>query len=134
MCSFRPGQLHLRGACNGMTEFGRDGDGGGKVDVLDSRKKRIIRNDDCHHAVGVVAGPYGRAVSAATLPKHTEPEYMRIMKIKPEEVQTFRGATKQPNIAYSVHDYADESDETDAICQLVGGKLEQYTAPAKIIV
>ncbi|OBT79273.1 hypothetical protein VF21_01965 [Pseudogymnoascus sp. 05NY08] len=38
----------------------------------------------------------------ATLPKHTEPEFMRIMKIKPEE--------------------------------LVGEKLEQYAAPAKIIV
>jgi superfamily II DNA helicase RecQ len=44
-----------------------------------------------------------------TLPKHTEPELMRIMKIKTEEVQTFRGPTTQP-------------------------KLEQYMAPAKIIV
>ncbi|KFZ24201.1 hypothetical protein V502_01319, partial [Pseudogymnoascus sp. VKM F-4520 (FW-2644)] len=70
----------------------------------------------------------------ATLPKHTEPEFMRIMKIKPEEVQTFRGSTTRPNIAYSVYEYAEESDETDAICQLVGQKLEQYTAPAKIIV
>ena len=70
----------------------------------------------------------------ATLPKHTEPEFMRIMKIKPEEVQTFRGPTTRRNIAYSVHEYAEESDETDAICQLVGEKLEQYAAPAKIIV
>jgi RecQ family ATP-dependent DNA helicase len=70
----------------------------------------------------------------ATLPKHTEPEFMRIMKIKPEEVQTFRGPTTRRNIAYSAHEYAEESDETDAICQLVGEKLEQYTAPAKIIV
>ena len=70
----------------------------------------------------------------ATLPKHTEPEFMRIMKIKPEEVQTFRGPTTRPNIAYSVHEYAEESDETDAICQLVREKLEQYAAPAKIIV
>ncbi|OBT70708.1 hypothetical protein VF21_10275 [Pseudogymnoascus sp. 05NY08] len=70
----------------------------------------------------------------ATLPKHTEPEFMQIMKIKPGEVQTFWGPTTQPNIAYSVHEYADESDETEAICQLVGEKLEQYAAPAKIIV
>ncbi|OBT81152.1 hypothetical protein VE02_10082 [Pseudogymnoascus sp. 03VT05] len=56
------------------------------------------------------------------------------MKIKPEEVQTFRGATTRRNIAYSVHEYANESDETDAICKLVGEKLEQYAAPAKIIV
>ncbi|KFZ01293.1 hypothetical protein V500_00808 [Pseudogymnoascus sp. VKM F-4518 (FW-2643)] len=44
------------------------------------------------------------------------------------------GTTTRPNIAYYVDEYADESDETDAICQLVGEKLEQYTAPAKIIV
>ncbi|OBT73267.1 hypothetical protein VF21_08461 [Pseudogymnoascus sp. 05NY08] len=69
----------------------------------------------------------------ATLPKHTEPKFMRIMKIKPEEVQTFQGPTTQPNIAYSVHEYANESNEIEAICQLVGDKLEQYTAPAKII-
>ncbi|KFZ01489.1 hypothetical protein V500_00755 [Pseudogymnoascus sp. VKM F-4518 (FW-2643)] len=55
------------------------------------------------------------------------------MKIRPDEVQTFRGPTTRPNIAYSVHEYA-ESDDTDAIYQLVGQKLEQYTAPAKIIV
>ncbi|KFZ23111.1 hypothetical protein V502_02410, partial [Pseudogymnoascus sp. VKM F-4520 (FW-2644)] len=70
----------------------------------------------------------------ATLPKHTEPEFMQIMKIKLEEVQTFRGPTTQPNIAYSIHEYAEESNETEAICQLVGEKLEQYAAPAKIIV
>lgn len=56
---------------------------------------------------------------------------MRIMKIKPEEVQTFRGATKQPNIAYSEHDYADESDETDAICQLVGGSWSSIQRPPR---
>ena len=70
----------------------------------------------------------------ATLPKHTKPEFMRIMKIKPEEVQTFRGPTTRRNVAYSVHEYAKGSNETEAICQLVGEKLEQYTAPAKIIV
>ncbi|KFZ20112.1 hypothetical protein V501_00293 [Pseudogymnoascus sp. VKM F-4519 (FW-2642)] len=69
-----------------------------------------------------------------TLPKHTEPKFMRIMKIKPEEVRTFRGPTTRPNITYSVHEYTDESDETEAICQLVGEKLERYAAPAKIIV
>ncbi|KFY56414.1 hypothetical protein V496_06705 [Pseudogymnoascus sp. VKM F-4515 (FW-2607)] len=73
----------------------------------------------------------------ATLPKHTEPEFMRIMKIKPEEVQTFRGPTTRPNIAYSVHEYAaheyaEESDETVPICQLEGEKLEQYTVVTSI--
>jgi superfamily II DNA helicase RecQ len=67
----------------------------------------------------------------ATLLKHTEPQFMRIMKIKPEEVQTFRGPTTRRNIVYSVHEYAYESD---ALCWLVGEKMEQYKAPAKIIV
>ncbi|OBT72512.1 hypothetical protein VF21_08652 [Pseudogymnoascus sp. 05NY08] len=62
-----------------------------------------------------------------------EPEFMRIMKIRPGEVETFWGPTTRPNIAHSVHEYA-ESDDTDAIYQLVEQKLEQYTAPAKIIV
>ncbi|KFY62494.1 hypothetical protein V497_02342 [Pseudogymnoascus sp. VKM F-4516 (FW-969)] len=30
--------------------------------------------------------------------------------------------------------YANETDETEAICKLLGKKLEQYTVPAKIIV
>jgi superfamily II DNA helicase RecQ len=64
----------------------------------------------------------------ATLLKHTEPQFMRNMKIKPEEVQTFRGPTTRRNIMYSVHEYAYESD---ALCWLVGEKLEQYKAPAQ---
>ncbi|KFY69605.1 hypothetical protein V496_00099, partial [Pseudogymnoascus sp. VKM F-4515 (FW-2607)] len=83
---------------------------------------------------GIIHTRGADGVLTATLPNHTEPKFMRIMKIKPEEVQTFRGATTRRNIAYSVHKYADESDETDAICKLVGEKLEQYAAPAKIIV
>ncbi|KFZ18775.1 hypothetical protein V501_01006 [Pseudogymnoascus sp. VKM F-4519 (FW-2642)] len=58
--------VQLQTWATASSQFGRDGDGGGKIDVLDSRKKRIIRNDDCHHAVGVVAEPYGRAVSAGS--------------------------------------------------------------------
>ncbi|KFY64196.1 hypothetical protein V496_03407 [Pseudogymnoascus sp. VKM F-4515 (FW-2607)] len=178
--------------------IGRDGDGGGEVDVVpDSRKERVIRNDklssphcqrmgemraqivivtpesavsksfstflndvqgrrelvrivfdECHtvmdstpdsrpqmqHLGALSTREVQMVFLTATLPKHTEPEFMRIMKIKPEEVQTFRGPTTRRNIAYSVHEYAEESDETDAICQLVGEKLEQYTAPAKTIV
>jgi superfamily II DNA helicase RecQ len=56
----------------------------------------------------------------ATLPKHTEPEFMRIMKTKPEEVPSFRGPTTRRNIAYAAHGYADESGETEAICKFVG--------------
>lgn len=47
-----------------------------------------------------------------------------------DEVQTCRGLTTRPNIAYAVHEYAGESDEADAICQLVG----RNWVPAKIIV
>ncbi|KFY80306.1 hypothetical protein V499_00824 [Pseudogymnoascus sp. VKM F-103] len=45
--------------------IGRDGNWRGEVDVIqDSGKERVIWDDHCHHAVGVVTGPYGRAVSA----------------------------------------------------------------------
>ena len=40
--------------------------------------------------------------------------------------------TSYPNIAYSVVEY--NVEETEAVCQLVAEKLEQYPAPAKIIV
>ncbi|KFZ04540.1 hypothetical protein V501_09142, partial [Pseudogymnoascus sp. VKM F-4519 (FW-2642)] len=37
-----------------------DRDRCGEVDViLDSGKECVVRDDDCHHPVGVVAGPYG---------------------------------------------------------------------------
>ncbi|KFY69671.1 hypothetical protein V496_00029 [Pseudogymnoascus sp. VKM F-4515 (FW-2607)] len=48
-----------------MTGFSRDENRRGEVDVVpDSREERVIRDDHCYHAVGVVAGPHGRAVSA----------------------------------------------------------------------
>ncbi|KFY64947.1 hypothetical protein V496_02911 [Pseudogymnoascus sp. VKM F-4515 (FW-2607)] len=60
-----------------------------------------------------------RKYQTPTLPKHTKREFMRIMRIKPKEVQRFWGPATRRNIAYSVHEYAEESDDTDAICQLV---------------
>ncbi|KFZ20514.1 hypothetical protein V502_03157 [Pseudogymnoascus sp. VKM F-4520 (FW-2644)] len=43
----------------------RDGDWSGEVNVVpDSSKEHVIWDNDCHHAVGVVAGLYGRAVLA----------------------------------------------------------------------
>ena len=42
----------------------------------------------------------------ATLPPDMGPEFMRIMNIPPDEVQTFRAPTTRPNNAYSVHEYS----------------------------
>lgn len=74
----------------------------------------------------VFAATYGTSIS------DIEPEFMRIMKIRPDEAQIFRGPTTRPNNVYSDHEYAEESNETDAIWQLVGKELKQYTAPAEI--
>ena len=70
----------------------------------------------------------------ATLPPRLEAEFMRIMKIDPREVYIFRAPTTRPNITYSVWEYEKKEDETEAVCRLVQEKLEQYTAPSKIIV
>ncbi|KAH8800926.1 P-loop containing nucleoside triphosphate hydrolase protein [Xylogone sp. PMI_703] len=71
----------------------------------------------------------------ATLPPHEEDEWMEIMKIRKEEAQIFRASTTRPNIAYSVMEYpVDEEGQVEAACQLVRTKIEEYPAPAKIIV
>ena len=73
----------------------------------------------------------------ATLPPRTEAEFMTIMRIKAEDVHMFRAPTSRPNIAYSVVEYeADEFGKGDiaAVRRLVEQKLEEYPAPAKIIV
>jgi superfamily II DNA helicase RecQ len=73
----------------------------------------------------------------ATLPPHAEPEFMNIMRIKADDVHMFRSATSRPNIAYSVVEYEeDEFERGDiaAVCRLVDDKLEEYPAPAKIII
>ena len=73
----------------------------------------------------------------ATLPPHAEPEFMNIMKIRAEDVHMFRAPTSRPNIAYSVAEYdEDEFGRGDiaAVCRLVEKKLEEYPAPAKIII
>jgi RecQ family ATP-dependent DNA helicase len=70
----------------------------------------------------------------ATLPPRMEPEFMRIMKIRPDDARVFRAPTTRGNIAYSVHEYDPHVDETEAVCRLVQAKLEQHAAPAKVIV
>jgi len=68
----------------------------------------------------------------ATLPPHTEAEFMEIMKVRAEDVHKLRAPTTRANIAYSVVEYDNEQEE--AVQQLVVRKLDEYAAPAKIVV
>ena len=68
----------------------------------------------------------------ATLSPADEAEFIEIMKVEIPDDCKFRGRTTRPNIAYSVVEHDDE--QTEAVCKLVAEKLEQYPAPAKIIV
>jgi len=68
----------------------------------------------------------------ATLSLADEAEFMEIMKVEIPDDCKFRGRTTRPNIAYLVVEHDDE--QTEAVCKLVAEKLEQYPAPAKIIV
>jgi superfamily II DNA helicase RecQ len=73
----------------------------------------------------------------ATLLLYTEPEFINIIRIKADDVYMFRSPTSRPNIAYSVVEYeADEFRRGDitAVCRFVEQKLEEYAAPAKIII
>ena len=73
----------------------------------------------------------------ATLLLHAEPEFMNIMKVRAEDVHMFRALTSRSNIAYFVAEYEkDEFGRGDiaAVCRLVEQKLEEYSAPAKIII
>lgn len=73
----------------------------------------------------------------ATLPPHEEDEWMEIMKIRKEEAQIFRDTTTRPKIAYSVLEFPVDEEgqgEIEAACQLVQRKMEEYPAPAKIII
>lgn len=70
----------------------------------------------------------------ATLCPGEEQEFMQIMKVQIPQQQKFRGPTTRPNIAYSVVERKAEVEELTAIQELVEQKLEQYPAPAKIII
>ena len=74
----------------------------------------------------------------ATLPPHTEPELMNIMKINADDVHMFRSPTSHPNITYSVVEYEEDNEfkrgDIAAVCKLVEDKLEEYAALAKIII
>jgi superfamily II DNA helicase RecQ len=73
----------------------------------------------------------------ATLPPHDETEFMNIMRIKADDVHMFRAPTSRPNITYSVVEYEEDEfgrGDIAAVCRLVEEKLEEYVAPAKIII
>jgi hypothetical protein len=63
-----------------------------------------------------------------------EEEFMQIMKVQIPSKQVFRAPTSRPNIAYSVVEYEADVEELAAVQELVNQKLEQYPAPAKIII
>lgn len=68
----------------------------------------------------------------ATLPPSDEAEFMEIMKVDVPEEHVLRAATSRPNIEYIGFEY--EGEEEEATCQMVREKLEEFPAPAKIIV
>ena len=73
----------------------------------------------------------------ATLPPHAEPEFMNIMRIKADDVHIFWSLISHLNIMYSVVKYKEDEfrrGDITAVCRLVEQKLEEYTAPAKIII
>lgn len=70
----------------------------------------------------------------ATLSPADEAEFLDIIKVQFPDDCKFRGCTSRPNIAYSVAEYSIDIGQTEAVCQLVAEKLDQYPAPAKIIV
>jgi superfamily II DNA helicase RecQ len=73
----------------------------------------------------------------AILPPYAEPEFMNIMRISTNDVHMFRALTSRPNIAYSVVEYEEDEfrrGDIAAVYRLVEQKLEEYAAPAKIII
>ena len=70
----------------------------------------------------------------ATLCPNEEEAFKEIMKVQIPPNQTFRAPTSRPNIAYSVVEHLAETEETTFVQELVAQKLQQYPAPAKIII
>ena len=68
----------------------------------------------------------------ATMPPVDEHEFVQIMKVQIPPRLVFRACTSRANIAYAVAEY--DGEESIAVEELVGQKLQQYAAPAKIII
>lgn len=66
----------------------------------------------------------------ATFFLNDEAEFLDIMKVQIPNDFKFRGRTSCPKIVYLVVEY--DVEETEAVCQLVAEKLEQYPALANL--
>jgi superfamily II DNA/RNA helicase len=70
----------------------------------------------------------------ATLAPVDMPEFMEVIKVEIPEDNIFRGSTSRRNIAYSVVEHEGDVEEVQAVRGLVAQKLEEYPAPAKVII
>lgn len=68
----------------------------------------------------------------ATLRPADQEEFFSI--VKAQDVKIIRGPTTRPNIRYSVFEHDVDVEEITAIRDLVEQKLQEYPAPAKIII
>jgi len=68
----------------------------------------------------------------ATLAPASEAEFFEIMRM--DTVPPIRGVTTRPNIRYSVCEYEAEMEQSEAVGQLIRQKLQEYPAPAKVII
>jgi superfamily II DNA helicase RecQ len=68
----------------------------------------------------------------ATLSPASEGEFFDIMQMP--RVCPIRGITTRPNIACSMFEHEEAIDQIDGVGQLIKRKLEQYPAPARIII
>jgi superfamily II DNA helicase RecQ len=83
---------------------------------------------------GVVLKARGKQMVflTATLAPASEAEFFEIMRMDP--VPPIRGATTRTNIRYSVVEHEAEVEQSEAVRQLIQQKLEEYPAPAKMII
>jgi hypothetical protein len=70
----------------------------------------------------------------ATLAPVDMPEFMEVIKVQIPADNIFRDSTSRRNIAYSVVEHEGDIEEAQAVRDLVAQKLEEYPAPAKIII
>lgn len=86
------------------------------------------------YEVGAVLKQRGKQMVflTATLAPSSEAEFFEIMQM--DLVPLIRGATTRPNIRYSVFEYEAEVKEGEAVGRLIRQKLQEYPAPAKIII
>lgn len=70
----------------------------------------------------------------ATLALGDMPEFIEVIKVKIPEDNIFQGSTSQRNNVDIVVEHQGDVEEAHAVHDLVAQKLEEYLAPAKIII